>query len=80
MLHQNQMNLYIHHAELFDDRRFIILCISHKQSEQLMHSLELQADKTFSRTKAREFEINSLNLVMKDIVILARVFIDNEDE
>ena len=45
-----------------------------------MHCTELHADKTFSRTKCREFEINSYDPISRRIVTLARVFMDHEDE
>jgi hypothetical protein len=80
MAHQNQNVPYIRRVEVFDDGRFLILCQSRKQSEQLMHCFELQADKTFKRTKAQEFEINSLDPVTKGIVTLVRVYTDHEDE
>ena len=57
MFRQNDSNPYIRHVELFPDGRFIILCQSSEQSRLLMHSTELHADKTFSRTKCRKFEI-----------------------
>ena len=80
MLQQNPDNPYIRHVELFPDGRFIILCQSPQQSRLLMHSTEIHADKTFSRTKCREFEINSYDPVSRRIVTLARVYMDQEDE
>lgn len=45
-----------------------------------MHATELHADKIFSRTKCREFEINSYDPVSKRIFTVARVFMDHEDQ
>lgn len=80
MLQQNDSNPYIRHAELFEDGRFIVLCQCPEQSRLLMHCTEIHADKTFSRTKCREFEINSYDAVSRRIVTLARVYMDHEDE
>jgi hypothetical protein len=43
-----------------------------------MHSFELHVDKTFKRTKCKEFEFNSYDLITKHIATLARVFTDFE--
>jgi len=45
-----------------------------------MHSAEIHADKTFSRTKCWENEINSYDSVSQKIDTLAQVFMDHEDE
>ena len=76
---ENPNSLYIRRTELFDDGRFIILCQSKEQSRLLMHSIEIFADKTFRRTKCREFEVNGYDPVSKRIVTLAHVFMDYED-
>jgi hypothetical protein len=80
MNQQNVSNRYICSAELLEDGRFIVLCQSLEQSRLLTRCTELHADKTFSRTKCREFEINSYDPVSRRIVALAGVYMDHEDE
>ena len=46
----------------------------------LMYASEIHADKTFSRTKCREFEVNCYDNISRRIATLARVFMDHEDE
>jgi hypothetical protein len=80
MNQQNNQDPCIHQAEIFDDKRFIIHYQSKEQSRSLMHATELHANKTFSRTKSREFEINSFDPISQRILTIARIFIDHEDQ
>lgn len=80
MKQENPDQPYIRQTRLFDNGRFIILLQSREQSRLLMRSTELHADKTFSRTKCQEFEINGYDPVSRRLVTLARIFMDSEDE
>jgi hypothetical protein len=70
---------YIRSATQLPDGHFIVLCQFVEQSKLLYQSYELQVDKTFSRTKCREFEVNAYDHATKRIVTIARVFTDFED-
>jgi hypothetical protein len=80
MNQQNNQDPYIRQAEIFDDKRFIIHCQSKEQSRLLICATELHANKTFSRTKCQEWEINSYDLISKRIFTIARVYFDYEDQ
>lgn len=71
---------YIRRTGQLDSGRFIVHCQSVEQSLMLMNALEIHADKTFSRTHCKEFEVNTYDPISRRIVTLARVFIDDEDE
>jgi hypothetical protein len=71
---------YIRQAIQFDDGKFVVLCQFAQQSEFLFNVSEIQADKTFLRTRCREFEINSFDPSMNRSVTVARVWTDYEDE
>lgn len=45
-----------------------------------MRTSELHCDKTFSRTRCREFEINAFDPATSRLLTLARVFFDGESE
>jgi hypothetical protein len=77
---QNASNPYIRETILYPDGHFVVFCQSKTQSRFLTHSTEIHADKTFSRTKCREFEFNSYDPVARKTTTLARVFTDYEDE
>jgi hypothetical protein len=62
-----------------EGRRFIVLCMSKEQAHLFMHCSESQADKTFSRTKCRKWEVNSYDVVTRRTTTLARIFFDCED-
>jgi len=80
MLNQGHLDdPYIRSATQFPDGHFVVLCQFPEQSQLFYQSYELQVDKTFSRTKCREFEINAYDHATKRIVTLARVFTDYED-
>ena len=46
----------------------------------LLESYEIQADKTFSRTACREFELNSYSHQARRTITIARIFTGYEDE
>jgi hypothetical protein len=46
----------------------------------LMNMSELQCDKTFKRTRCREFEINGFDSDSQRLLTLARVFFDGESD
>jgi hypothetical protein len=69
---------YIRSALQNDDGHFVILCQLREQSQLFFQSYELQVDKTFSRTRCREFEFNSFDHATKRSTTLARVFTDYE--
>ena len=71
---------YIRQTLHFPDGHFVVLCQFTAQSELFYESYELQADKTFSRTKCQEFEMNSYSHATKRTITLSRVFTDYEDE
>jgi hypothetical protein len=73
-------NPYIRQAIQLDDGHFVILCQSIEQSRLLYAVPEIQADKTFRRTRCREFEINSFDPSTNCLATNARVFTDYEDE
>jgi hypothetical protein len=78
MVQQGNTNPYIRKTEQFPDGHFLVHLQSKEQSRLLMHSFELHVDKTFKRTKCKEFEFNSYDPIMKRIATLARVFTDFE--
>ena len=78
MLQQGNSNPYIRKTEQFPDGHFLVHLQSKEQSQLLMHSFELHVDKTFKRTKCKEFEFNSYDPISKRIATLARVFTDFE--
>src|SRR5204863_2676458 len=61
------------------DGHFVVLCQFTEQSRVFFQSYEIQVDKTFSRTKCRELEINSYDHATKHIRTLSRVFTDYKD-
>lgn len=71
---------YIRRTGQLDSGRFIVHCQSVEQSLMLMNALEIHADKTFSRTRCKEFEVNAYDPISRRVVTLARVFLDDEDE
>lgn len=73
-------NPYIRQAIQLDDGHFVVLCQSVEQSKLFYSVSEIQADKTFRRTRCREFEINSFDSSTNRLVTTARVFTDYEDE
>jgi len=70
---------YIRTAYQFDNGGFIVLCQFAMQSELLFSCSEIQADKTFRRTKCNEFEINSYHHSTNRIITLARVWFEADD-
>ena len=80
MRQQSIQNPYIRQTIFYPDGHFIILCQFREQSQLLLESYEIQADKTFSRTACREFEINSYNHKTHRTTTIARIFTDYEDE
>ena len=70
---------YIRSITQYDDGHFVILCQLTEQSELFFQSYEIQADKTFKRTKCREFELNSFDHSTKRTATMARVYTDYED-
>ena len=79
MLQQGLEDPYIRATHQYPDGHFVILCQFTEQSRAFFQSYEIQVDKTFSRTKCREFEINSYDHATKRIRTLSRVFTDYED-
>jgi hypothetical protein len=73
-------NPYIRQAIQLDDGYFVVLCQSVEQSRLFYVVSEIRADKTFRRTRCREFEINSFDPSTNGLVTNARVFTDYEDE
>lgn len=73
-------NPYIRQAIQLDDGHFVVLCQFIEQSQLLYAVSEIQADKTFRRTRCREFEINSFDSSTNRLATNARVFTDYEDE
>ena len=71
---------YIHQAIQLDDGHFIVICQSKEQSTLFYVISEIQADKTFRRTRCREFEINSFDPSTNRLITNSRVFTDYEDE
>jgi len=70
---------YIRQVKQYDDGHFVILCQFEQQSELYFQCTELQADKTYPRTKCQEFEINSFDHATKRLHTLCRVWTDYED-
>jgi len=79
MVQRGLQDPYIRATHQFPDGHFVILCQFTEQSRGFFQSYELQVDKTFSRTRCREFEINSYDHATKRISTLSRVFTDYED-
>lgn len=77
--HQNQQDPYIRKAIMRDNGEFIILCQSKQQSDLFFSSTEYQADKTFARTKCREFELNGYSFETAQLTTLCRIFTNAED-
>ena len=79
MLQHGLQDPYIRSTIQFPDGHFVILCQFTEQSRAFFQSYEIQVDKTFSRTRCREFEVNSYDHATKRIRTLSRVFTDYED-
>jgi hypothetical protein len=79
LMQQDEFKGYIRKTELSSDGHFVVHLQSKEQSRLLMHSTEIHADKTFKRTKTREFEFNCYDPISKRIATIARVFTDPED-
>lgn len=75
-----QLPKYIRRTGQLDSGHFIVHCQSKEQSIMLMNAMELHADKTFSRTKCKEFEVNTYDPISRRILTVARVFFDDENE
>jgi len=73
-------NPYIRQAIQLDDGHFVVLCQSIEQSRRFFVVSELQADKTFRRTRCREFEINSFDSSTNTLTTTSRIFTNYEDE
>lgn len=73
-------NPYVRRAIQSSDGHFVVLCQFQSQSEMYFNTPEIQADKTFRRSKINEYEINAYDSVTHRIATLARVFTDYEDE
>jgi hypothetical protein len=71
---------YIRQAIQFDDGHFVVLCQFSQQSAAFFSVSEIQADKTFRRTRCREFELNTFNNSTRRTMTLSRVWTDYEDE
>ena len=71
---------YIRQAIQFDDGHFVVLCQFSQQSGAFFSVSEIQADKTFRRTRCREFELNTFNNSTRRTMTLSRVWTDYEDE
>jgi hypothetical protein len=78
MIQQEPSDPYIRSTIQYPDGHFVILCQLRDQSALFFESYEIQVDKTFSRTKCREFEVNSYDHASHRITTLARVFTDYE--
>src|SRR5579864_6327835 len=76
---QSPSDPYICSVTQHGNGHFVNLCQLKEQSQLFFQSYEIQADKTFKRTKCCEFEINSFDHSMKRTTTLARVFTDYED-
>lgn len=70
---------YIRQAIQFDDGHFVVICQHPQQSHFFYIVSEIHADKTFSRNRCREFEINSYNPGTQTVVTCSRVWTDYED-
>jgi len=79
MLQQSLQDPYIRATVQYPDGHFVVLCQFSEQSKAFFQSYELQVDKTFSRTRCQEFEVNSYDHATKRIRTLSRVFTDYED-
>jgi hypothetical protein len=77
--HQDQDHRYIRLVENYDNGHFMIVCQLKSQSRKLFECHEIHADKTFSRTKCREWELNTYDPIAQRTVTLSRVFFDEED-
>jgi hypothetical protein len=71
---------YVRRAIQSSDGHFVVLCQFEDQSQMYYNTVEIQADKTFRRSKINEYEINAYDPVSHRIATLARVFTDYEDE
>ena len=80
MRNQSASDQYIRSVIEFDDGKYMVHCQSVEQSKMLVKMSELQCDKTFKRTRCREFEINGYDPVSCRLVMRARVFFDGEDD
>ena len=80
MCQQSIQDPYIRQTISYPDGHFIILCQFREQSQLLLESYEIQADKTFSHTACREFEINSYNHKTHRTTNIACIFTNYEDE
>ena len=76
---QNLSDPYIRKAIMTANGEFVILCQFTRQSELYFRSTEIQADKTFKRTKCREFEINGYSHETSQLTTLCRIFTNAED-
>jgi hypothetical protein len=79
MKHQKQEDPYVRKSIMKENGEYVILCQSKQQSELFFSSTEYQADKTFARTKCREFEINGYSFETGQLTILCRIFTNAED-
>jgi hypothetical protein len=72
-------DLYIRSGNQWGNGKFMVHCQSVEQSKMMMSMVEIQCDKTFSRTRCREFEINGFDPISCRLVTLARFFFDEEN-
>jgi hypothetical protein len=70
---------YIRATIQHPDGHFVVHCQLRQQSELFFQMYELQVDKTFDRTKCREFVVCGYDHARKGVQTLARVFTDYED-
>jgi hypothetical protein len=75
-----ELSKYIRRTGELDSGRFIVHCQSAEQSRMLMNALEIHADKTFSRARCKEFEVNTYDPISCRIVTFARAFLDDETD
>jgi len=80
MRQQRLSDPYIRHTVQYPDGHFVILCQLKEQSRLLFESYEILADKTFSRTRCNEFEVNSWSNSTQRAITIGRVFTDFEGE
>ena len=80
MMQSRISNPYIRLAIQSSDGHFVVLCQLEQQSEMYFNTIEIQADKTFRRSKINEFEINSYDPISHRIITLAQIWTDYEDE
>jgi hypothetical protein len=77
--HQDPNHPYIRRLENYENGHFMIVCQLKSQSQKFFQCHEIHGDKTFSRTKCREWELNTYDPIAQRTITLSRVFFDAED-